>query len=192
MPRRDVKLCAGEFYHLYNRGNNRAHIFYERENYGFFIRRLREYVLPVVDIVAYCLMPTHYHLLVYVKKTSGVSEASRAMMRLSVSYTKAMNKRYDRVGSLFQGSFRAKHVDSNNYLVHLSRYIHLNPLLAGLVKQPQNWEISSYREYVGSRNGTLVEPGIVLAQFPSPGAYREFVESYISDERGIIADLLFE
>ena len=93
MPRRDSELCAGEHYHFYNRGNNRERIFYERGNYLFFLRRLREYCAPVVDVVACCLMPTHYHLLVGVK-TSDASETSevsgvvsRAMQRLGVSYT---------------------------------------------------------------------------------------------------------
>jgi len=198
MPQRTVELCAGEYYHLYNRGNNRERIFFERENYLFFLRRLRKYVVPILDVVAYCLMPTHYHLLVGVKQTSEVGETSevspvsKAMMRFSVSYTKAMNKRYDRVGTLFQGAFRAKHVDGDNYLVHLSRYIHLNPVIAGLVGRPEEWEFSSYPEYIGIRNGTLPAPEIVLSQFPSPEAYREFVESYIPSEREIIADLLFD
>jgi len=75
MPRREIQLCEGEYYHLYNRGNNRERIFYERENYLFFLRRTREYLLPVLEIIAYCLMPTHYHLLVQIK-TSEVSETA--------------------------------------------------------------------------------------------------------------------
>jgi putative transposase len=203
MPRRDVNLYPGEYYHLYNRGHNRERIFYERENFIFFLRRMREYLAPVLDIVAYCLMYTHYHLLVRVKdaKTSEVcqtsevsppSSVSNAMQRFSISYTKAMNKRYDRVGALFQGAFQAKHVDDDKYLVHLSRYIHLNPVMSGLVERPEEWEFSSYQEYVGLHAGTLPRPQIVLAQFPSPGAYGEFVASYTADERAAIAGLLFD
>jgi hypothetical protein len=103
-----------------------------------------------------------------------------------------MNKRFDRVGSLFQGAFQAKHVGENEYLVHLSRYIHLNPVMAGLVKRAEDWEFSSYREYIGLREGTLPKPEIVLSQFPSRQAYREFVESFVPSERGVIADLLFD
>ena len=194
MPQREVQLCSGEYYHLYNRGNNRERIFFERENYLFFLRRLRKYVVSALDIVAYCLMPTHYHLLVQVKEISDTSNAavSKVMMRLSVSYTKAMNKRYDRVGTLFQGAFRAKHVNGDEYLVHLSRYIHLNPVIAGLVELPENWEFASYRDYIGVRNGSLPRPEIVLSQFPSPEAYREFVESYVPQERERITGLLFD
>jgi putative transposase len=193
VPRRDVELCAEECYHLYNRGNNRERTFYENENYLFFLRRLREHLVPVLDIVAYCLMPTHYHLLVRIKQTSEVSaKVSKALMQFSVSYTKAMNKRYDRVGALFQGAFRSKHVGQDTYLVHLSRYIHLNPVMAGLVERPQDWEFSSYREYIGLRTGSLPTPEIALSQFPSREAYKEFVESYTACEREIIADLIFD
>ena len=179
MSRRDAELCAGEHYHFYNRGNNREAVFYERENYLFFLRRVGEYLSPVLDVVAYCLMPTHYHLLVGVRKISDVLETSeistgvfRAMQRLGVSYTKAMNKRYDRVGVLFQGTYRSKHIGENAYLVHLSRYIHLNPVLDALVDRAEDWEFSSYREYVGMRDGTLPRPEIVLDQFQSADDYR--------------------
>ena len=188
MPQRNVELCAGEYYHLHNRGNNRARIFYERENYGFFLRRLRQYLEPILDVVAYCLMPTHYHLLILLTE----ADLSHRMQLFSISYTKAMNKRYDRVGSLFQGAFQAKHVNENNYLVHLSRYIHLNPVTAGLAARPEDWEFSSYREYIGLRDGTLPQSEIVLSQFPSREAYRDFVEAYIPSEQEIIADLLFD
>jgi putative transposase len=194
VPRRDIQLCAGEFYHLYNRGNNRERIFFERENYLLFLRRLRQHLLPVLDVVAYCLMPTHYHLLVRIKTTevSETSVVSRAMMRFSVSYTKAMNKRYDRVGSLFQGAFQAKRVDSDAYLAHLSRYIHLNPMLVGYGSSPEEWEFSSYPEYLGLRDGSLPMPDFVLVQFPTREAYQAFVEDYTPAEQERIASLLFD
>jgi putative transposase len=198
MPRRAIELRAGEYYHLYNRGHNRERIFFERENSLFFLRQMHQHLAPVLDVVAYCIMPTHYHLLVGLKQTSevsrpqGASEVSRAMMRFSVSYTKAMNKRYDRVGSLFQGAFQAKHVGNDSYLMHLSRYIHLNPVITGLVEKAEDWEFSSYREYVGLRNGTLPKPEIVLSQFSSPEAYREFVDSYTPADQQIVADRLFD
>jgi len=201
MPRRDVELCAGEYYHLYNRGHNREPIFYERGNYAFFLRRLGEYLIPLVELVAYCLMPTHYHLVVFVKDIPEVSEAveasqmspvSRAMQRFSISYTKAMNKRYGRVGALFQGAFRARHVDEDGYLMHLTRYVHLNPILAGLVDHPQDWEFSSYRDYVGMRQGKLPSPEGVLSQFGSREAYQAFVESYLPEHDEVIASVLFD
>ena len=199
MPRREIKFYAGEYYHIYNRGNNQQNIFFERENYLFFLRRVRKYLLPNgIVVAAYCLMPNHYHLMVGVKQTSEVletsevSDVSTGMMQLSVSYTKSINKRYQRSGVLFQGPFQAVHVDRNEYLLHLSRYIHLNPVTAGLVERPEDWEFSSYREYIGLRNGALPEPEIVLSQFPTRSAYQEFVAAYSKGDEELVAHLLLD
>lgn len=205
MPRRAVPLVVGEYYHVYNRGNNRQQIFFERENYLFFLRRVRERLVGDQDpaggldsgppevrelcsIVAYCLMPNHYHLLVCPKD----DQFSHHMQRFSGSYTKAINKRHDRIGALFQGPFQALHVDRSEYLLHLSRYIHLNPVEAGLVRQAQDWEFSSYREYAGLRKGTLPRPDVVLSQFPNRDAYRRFVEAYEPADENTISHLLFD
>ncbi|MEO1210121.1 MAG: transposase [Cyanobacteria bacterium J06638_20] len=92
------------FYHLYNRGNNRQNVFFERENYLYFLRLVRQkLVANGVYILAYCLMPNHYHVLIDLQ-----ADALKQPMRsLSVAYTKAMNKRYGRVGSLFQGGYQS-------------------------------------------------------------------------------------
>ena len=161
MPRRTVPLVPREYYHLYNRGHNRALVFFEEENYRYFLRRVRQYVVPQhALLVAYVLMPNHYHLLIRAEST----KLSRAMQRLGISYTKSINKRYDRTGGLFQGAFQAKHVDDQEYLLHLSRYIHLNPVRSRLVGKAQDWVFSSYPEYVGLRKGTLPRTEEVLAQ----------------------------
>ena len=99
MPRREIPFVPDIYYHFYNRGNNRQAIFFEPENYLFFLRRFRKYLVPFVDVLVYCLMPTHYHILVRVKqqtsevlKTSDVSkQVSLAMQKFIISYTKAMN-----------------------------------------------------------------------------------------------------
>ena len=204
MPRRAVPLVAGATYHVYNRGNNRQRIFFERENYLFFLRRVRACLLgeqnsitrssssptnrQFCTIIAYCLMPNHFHLLV----CPTDDQFSRHMQRFSISYTKAINKRFDRVGALFQGKFQALLVDRNETLLHLSRYVHLNPVEAGLVKRAQDWEFSSYREYVGMRPGTLPSAGVILSQFPTSDGYRRFVESYEPADKGIIARFLVD
>ena len=115
---------------------------------------------------------------------------SHACCTLLVSYAKSFNRRYARVGPLFQGPFKAVHVDRNEYLLHLSRYIHLNPVAAGLVASPQEWEFSSYREFVGLRKGNLPRPEVVLAQFPSADGYRQFVERYAGGEDAVISHLM--
>ena len=187
---RKVKFRAAHYYHLYNRGVNRQPIFFQKANWGFFIKRLRHYCQPdLISIIAYCLMPTHYHLLVCLK-TDALSE--RIMQPFGVSYTKAINRQQNRVGPLFQGPFKAKHVDRQAYLVHLTRYIHLNPVAAGLAQSPDDWIYSSYRDYIGQRNGTLPQPDIVLAQFASRAGYQAFVESTDDADFKLIEHLLFD
>ncbi|MBN1992412.1 MAG: transposase [Anaerolineae bacterium] len=180
---------SGEYYHLYNRGVNRQPIFFTRRNWGFFIQRLADYFQPdLVDIIAYCLMPNHYHLLVHLK-SENFSHA--VMQPFGTSYTKAINKEQQRVGSLFQGRFKGKHVDNQAYLTHLTRYIHRNPVEARLVTSPAKWVFSSYQDYIGLRNGKLPKPNIILAQFASVADYRAYVEDQDEDDK-IIEHLLFD
>ncbi|MEM9276517.1 MAG: transposase, partial [Cyanobacteria bacterium P01_F01_bin.143] len=95
MPIRNVTFQVNNFYHIYNRGNNRQKIFFERDNYLYFLSKLREYLVSnTVEITAYCLMPNHYHLLIYLNNNNF----SELMQKLALSYTKAINKRYKRVG----------------------------------------------------------------------------------------------
>jgi putative transposase len=158
-----ISIFPDQYYHIYNRGVNRGEIFFVPENWRFFLVRLRKYFTPEhADIITYCLLPNHYHLLIHAK-SEFVS--AKIMQPFGTSYTKAINKQQQRVGALFQGPFQAKLVHKNNYLLHLSRYIHLNPVTAGLVPNPEDWEYSSYREYIGQRDGILPKPEIVLSQF---------------------------
>ena len=140
------------------------------------------------EVFAWCILPNHYHLLV----RPNDEQMSSHMRRLSISYTKAMNKRYDRVGSLFQGRLKAIVVDRDAYLLHLSRYLHLNPVLTGLVKYPEDWEFSSYREYIGLRQGTLPSPDIGLSPFASAEVYRDFVAQYTDRDQRLIDHLTLE
>jgi REP element-mobilizing transposase RayT len=174
MPRRKLEFRSGCYYHLYNRGHNRQKIFFDRRNYLFFLRQLRDYLAEqTVDIVAYCLMPNHYHLLVYLR-SDNLSDRMQAFI---LSYTKAINQRYGRCGSLFQGRFQAIWVDTEEYLLHLSRYIHLNPVKAGLVERPEDWEFSSYRDYLELRQGQLLSISKFRKELGSGADYRLFVES---------------
>jgi REP element-mobilizing transposase RayT len=154
MPSRKTKFYPGDCHHLYNRGHNRENIIVERENYGYLLHLVRRHLRPVMDILAYCIMPNHYHLLVKIKQKSDflsepkvhtksdfspddfedmTSRISEAMRRLSIAYTKAINKRYGRVGALFQGPYQAKPVPPER-LLDLSCYLHHNPVAASLVE----------------------------------------------------------
>ncbi|MEA5575944.1 REP-associated tyrosine transposase, partial [Anabaena sp. UHCC 0451] len=172
MPRRTTPLESGNFYHIYNRGNNRQNIFFERENYIYFLRLLKEHLTNnAVDIIAYCLMPNHYHLLVYLRDES----LSDAMKSLSLAYTKAINKRFNRSGVLFQGRFQSIPVSQTEYLFHLSRYIHLNPVKAGIVDKPGEWEFSSYLEYAGLRLGKIPKLEYLKMHIEEELAYQLFL-----------------
>lgn len=177
------------YYHIYNRGVNKQPIFFADHNWGFFIKRLRDYFTQErADIIAYCLMPNHYHLLVCV---TGDNFSFEVMQPFGTSYTKAVNKEQGRVGSLFQGRFKGKYIDRNGYLIHLSRYIHRNPVDAGLVSHPADWVYSSYRDFVGLRNGTLPKPDVILSQFASVKDYAKYVEEP-DDGYDSVQHLLFD
>ena len=184
MPRRLITFDSGESYHVYNRGNDKQSIFKEIENYRFFLKQLVKY-LPknTIQVLAYTLMPNHYHLLLRMMKSFDVS---KAMKDFSISYVKAMNNRYGKVGHLFQGEFKAKHVDSAEYLLHLSRYIHMNPVFANLVPKPDQWEFSSYSDYLGSTKIGITNTNFILSHFEDVGDYRAFVEGLTSSEYGKI------
>ncbi len=197
MPRRSVTFSPGCYYHLYNRGNNRQDIFFERENYLYFLQQFRHYLLgETLQVLAYCLMPNHYHFLVCLRS----QDLSKQMHAFSLSYTKAINCRYERCGSLFQGRFRAIHVNSDSlserlrqrYLLHLSRYIHLNPVEAGLVQRPEEWEFSSYLEYADLRQGTLPKPDQIRQEIGTAKDYQVFVTGGSSSQRPKLHHLMFD
>lgn len=175
MGRKKVAPEVGCFYHVYNRGNNRQKIFFERDNYVYFLHLIRRTLITNgVDVAAYCLMPNHYHLLVFLQSAT----LTEAMKSLSLSYTKAINKRFNRVGSLFQGRFQHIPVTCNEHLVCLTRYIHLNPVKAELVEQPGDWEFSSYLEYAGLRGGTLPKLTLIKDQIRDDRAYQLFLADH--------------
>jgi putative transposase len=179
MPYRYVPLTAGQYYHVFNRGVNREPIFLRKENWLFFLKRLQDYISDKADIIAYCLMPNHYHLLVCLKCDDF---GPKVMQPFTVSYTKAINKQNNRVGPLFQGPYHAKLVEKDTHLLQLSRYIHLNPLRSGLVDKAEEWVYSSYPDYIGLRRGKIPKPGIILDHFCSAQAYVEFTEGATSDQ----------
>ena len=187
MPRRQTPFIPGLYYHIYNRGNNRQGIFFQPENYLYFLRGVKRYIAPLAKIIVYCLMPTHYHILVRGEQTSEFlknsevysAKISNAMMRLSVSYTKAVNKRFERVGSLFQGQFQAKPIQNYPHLMNLCIYIHGNPVKDGLVAAPEDWIYSNYLEWLGQRDGTLVDKEFIQENFGSSAEYQTLVMNYV-------------
>ena len=139
--------------------------------------RLKKYSVELsVAVVAYCLMPNHYHFLL---RQDALDAAGLVAQRVFNSYVKMFNKRYDRTGTLFEGRFKAIHVDREGYLLHLCRYIHANPVKDGLVPRLEDWPYSNYHEWIGARRGSLVDMAFVTANFPQPDLYRQFVQDYL-------------
>ncbi len=129
-------------------------------------------------------MPNHFHLLIRQLKDKGITNF---IGKVCNSYTKYFNIKYNRVGPLLQGEFKSVHIETNEQLIHLSRYIHLNPVVTGIVKKPESYEWSSYNEYL-SRPQILCDCSIVLDQFESPQVYQKFVEGQI--DYGISLEIL--
>ncbi|MBK9208141.1 MAG: transposase [Anaerolineales bacterium] len=186
MPRRLIPFVPNEYYHIYNRGNNRERICFEETNYLYFLRGLKKYVQPVTTIIAYCLMPNHYHLVVRMKDTEHTSKVpspltpfSRAMKNFLISYTKGINERYSRVGTLFQGMFKAKPIETYSYLINLCVYVHANPVKDGLVQDIKDWPYSNYLEWIGERPGSLADNEFIKDNFDSPDEYKALVMEYL-------------
>jgi putative transposase len=177
MPRRKVEFVRGGIYHIYNRGAGRHSIFYDDENYLYLLRILKE-LLPDLELtlLAYCLMPNHYHWLV---RQDGDQAAGKLAQYAFNRYVNSFNKRYNRTGTLFEDRFEAIPVDDDAYVRQLCLYIHANPVRHGMAISPGLWAYSNYLEWTGQRNGTLVDRNFVESWFGSGTAYANEVRSYL-------------
>lgn len=152
-------------YHIYNRGNNKQRIFFKDENYLYFLTKSHRYIKSCCEILAWNLMPNHFHFLVNVTpaslepvKSGGIimPAITNGFRLLQSSYAKGINQQLNRSGNLFQQKTKAKFTsESNEHSITVFHYIHRNPLSAGLVARPEEWNYSSYRDYIGLRSGTL-------------------------------------
>lgn len=141
----------------------------------------------VLDLLAYCLMPNHFHFLMRICKVSDTLQLpiSEFIKRLGITYSHKFNHDNQRVGPIFQGRFKIKEIDSDERIVHTARYIHINPTMAGLAEKPENWkhsDISEYFNFQPSIPGVMSRPLFVLEYFHrSPAAYRDFVEAQFTE-----------
>ncbi len=230
MPSRNtVKIYVeGGYYHVYNRGVDKRTIFEDDLDYKVFLHLVKTLLSPVppspkhpltevtgfnpvrlrpltdtlykeVDLVSFCLMPNHFHLLI---RQSTINGLTKFMKRLATSYVMYFNKRNERTGHLFQGIYKAINVDADVYLLHLSRYIHLNPLdLTGMnLVKCLNYPYSSFLYFLGKKKAPWIKPNNVLEHFKSARrlvlrdyfSYQSFVEDYKLDAKEIIGALAIE
>jgi len=132
----------------------------------------------LVQIIAYCLMPTHVHLILKQLKPSGISIF---MGNILNSYTRYFNIKYHRKGPLWESKFQNIPVTNDEQLLHLTRYVHLNPTTASLVKKPQDWKFSSYNEYLNNTNYPICQFDDLITL--SPKEYKTFIQDRISYQR---------
>lgn len=182
---RDKVYIEESFYHVYNRGVNKRRIFMDDKDYRVFLNLLKRYLdlQPTIDsrgreypwlrgdieVVSYCLMPNHIHLLVYVIEPTSMT---RLLQAVSTSYSLYFNKKYKRVGHLFQERYKASRITNDSYLMHITRYIHLNP------KNWRKWPFSSLDNFIGNKYSSWVQPERVLELFADEQDYLNFLSDY--------------
>ncbi len=190
MPYRHQEFQADEYYHVYHRGQDRQKIFFVSENYLHFLRLLNKYRQKFeMNIIAYCLMPNHFHFMLKPQRHDNLSQF---MGLLQQSYAQAINKRHQRKGNLFHDErFRHTHLYSERYQMFCCRYIHVNPLKDGLVENLRDWPFSNYLEFIGAREGQIFIPDFRDKFFQTAKAYEEFVAAYGTDEGDDIENFLF-
>lgn len=190
------------FYHVFSRGNNRQRVFFESSDYERFLQNLNRYQPDFgFRLHAYALMPNHFHLLI----SPGKTELSKIMHTLMTAYTMYVNKKHDRVGHVFGGRFKSIIVDKESYLLEVMRYIHLNPVRAGLVDRVEKYPWSSYLKYMSAGEGEpKIETAEILEMFSKNSLnqkqlFKEFVEAGLGVDfdpekqqvRGVLGDAKF-
>ena len=204
MPIRKVPLVTGEYYHVFNRGVNKQPIFTGKRDYVRALETLKFY-LPedppvryskfmltskeerekilsnmnkrerIIDIISYCFMPNHFHLLAKQNKDRGIT---KFMRNFQISYTLFFNLKYERTGPLLTGQFKAVRVEDDEQLLHTSRYIHLNPYTSFIVQNFQDLETypySSLTEYLGKNLEGICDKEIILSNFKDTEVYKKFL-----------------
>ncbi len=188
MPRKNIIKQYGEeqFYHVYSRGVNKQAVFLHDNDYVKFLGILKRYLSPDkylgsnrrllptyygrIELLAYCLMRNHIHLLIYMHDEKAMTELMRSVM---ISYSMYFNKKYGRVGPLFQSTYKATIIDKQNYLDHISRYIHLNP------KDWLSYKYSSLGYYLENNSPPWLSISPVLELFEnSSKTYLEFLRDH--------------
>lgn len=162
-------LEPGVVYHIFNRGNNKEDIFKEDKNYAYFLSLVEKYLLPIAEIYAYCLLKNHFHFVLRIKDIEFIEDRYKEKPHLPFSnlfnsYTKAINKTYNRTGSLFQEHFKRKRIENDEYLTQLVAYVHLNQVKHGFTDDFINYRYSSYKAYV-SEKPTNVSCDYVMSLF---------------------------
>lgn len=224
MPYRNIPLITGEIYHVFNRSIGKMPIFVRSRDLNRILEVCKFYVFqetPIrfshfnrlypnekteildklkrtsakqVEILTYCFMPNHYHFIIRQLEDNGISSFIR---KVQDSYAKYFNTKYKRTGSLFQSNFKALQIDEDEQLVHVSRYIHLNPVtsfLVGNINDLKSYQWSSYPNYLNPEADEFLNCQVILSFFKNVTSFKEFVNDQADYQRmlGRIKHLLLE
>lgn len=215
---RKIPLVNGNYYHVLNRSIAQYKIFNDKQDFLRFMEILNLYRFSdfklkysafldltvdaqklivdrlknsnkIVDIVSHCIMPTHPHLLLKQLSDQGISHY---MSRVLNSYTRYFNTKHQRKGPLYESRFKSIHIETDEQLLHLTRYHHLNAVSAGIVKEPEDWVYSSYQEYIKPTENGLCHFNDILKI--EPKSYKKFVDDQIGYQKQLskIKHLLLE
>ncbi|HET7118894.1 MAG TPA: transposase [Hanamia sp.] len=176
-------MYPGNYYHVYNHANGNESLFREQKNYLFFLEKVSLHILPFVKLHAYCLLPNHFHLLIYVREFEELKllkqfktlqnkpdeelqllmekNISKSFSNLFSSYAQSYNKIYERKGSLFMPNMKANIIVDNSGICKVTYYVHINPVHHGFVKNLEDWKFSSYNSYLSDLTTKLSKKEII-------------------------------
>lgn len=214
-----IPLIPNTVYHIYNHANGNENLFRKEENYIYFLDRYRRYIQPIAKTFAYCLMPNHFHFLIRISseeelrnfliKKKGLSNEdlqglkdfggleelirklpSQQFSNLFNGYSKAINKAFNRTGSLFQPNLKRKTVEDEHYFTTLIRYIHLNPVLHNFVDDANRWRFSSLSAY-NSEKPSYLDRKTVFDWFGGKQLFQEYHKNILKEEIERIQEFTF-
>ncbi|MBI2592420.1 transposase [Candidatus Saccharibacteria bacterium] len=188
----DKIYLEDSYYHVYGRGHSNNEVFRDNDDYTVFLNLFKRYLSnepsrdkqnreypwlqPEIDLLAFCLMPNHFHALIYQRTPDAMTKLFKSVI---TTYGMYFNKKYELLGPVFQSRFKALMIDRDNYLVHISRYIHLNP------KDYKTWNFSSLPFYLRHQKAEWLKPGNILELFDGRTDYKKFIEDYEDHKKWI-------
>lgn len=175
MPRGPRFAFQNAFYHVFNRGINKQDIFLSKEDYSFFIKKLRDLKKKYdYSIYSFCLMPNHFHISIQTRKTP----ISKIMSSLITSYSMYFNRTHKHFGPVFQNRFKSILIENNSYFLKLSQYIYLNPVRGGLISDPLLYQYSSIREALGKEPYSILDEDVIRLVGETENSLKEY-EAFI-------------
>lgn len=165
----------GATYHVTVRGNRRNDIFRDKEDFEYYLNTIEEALLYYIHynykVICYCLMDNHVHLMI----KTDIEVLGKLMGRISAAYTRYFNKKYNYIGHLFQDRYYSELIENDIQMLETSRYIHLNPVRAKMVKNPAEYIWSSYNMFIGNKKEKIIDSSFILNYFK----YKDRAELYI-------------